>query len=893
MLDSPAPIGFFRLHSVTSKASATLLSPDGLRALRGGLARRAGLVASVFVLGSVIGIMGGESASDAKELAASLGRASGTVVQPEDIKWEPSRGALLDLVSGRFVLFLGSEAEGAPRDLYRASVRVSPEGRVVAIGTPHDLTQTPLGDDHALVVRGSHAAFATFAYGQEQSVTSLDLDGEGAQNVTKKLHDRAMAWVTNLQRTGAGEGVGRVDVTLDQPAQRVGLALGEATLDISLADDDRTRKPTRTARLDLEKGDLVGTPPGMHAQAGTHLPKKLAHWGVDTVRAISWIGPEPITWLEEKTFAAKDTVKKLAFKVGGGGEALARSPDDVAPPPIILDPSQASADLGHWPPPPIRSIWKTPEAGEGEWVVPKQTWIKKLPAFKDSEAPPSAFYTSFVRPDEERPYSKVLFVAMDMRQLDLDMEAGTEDPKPLTGAPGSGRIPREPAIYQKIAAAWNGGFKTEHGAYGMMLKKRVLLPPMPGIATVVMTKDHRVGMGSWGTSKDVNGAIVDLEGADVVSFRQNLDPLLDNDKVNPLGRTQWGFTLPGTGMQTERSGICITNAGHLLYAWGDDVSATSLGKGMKMAGCVYGMHLDMNPHHTGFLFTNIETLKDKGYKSELLSNQMEIDTNRYILYAPKDFFYVTLHDGKPPALEGAKGWEPDVGVQPAPAWMPGVWRATSGDVEITEIEPARASFRVRAGTKEPGVSQRHELEGDDAKRVLFALSLGTAPDGKRHAKGGLVNDGKNVLPMLGGEHVGVLVASEDGQLSIASAPPKAGRFDAVELPLLVDDAKVVGTHARVVAALGLTPQGRVYVARSKNGTAEDVGGLLKKAGCIRAVVLDRGAGTPGALARAGTSTPPRARYEDTTIYAMGRALVPRGFKFEPTHPVEPPAPKKK
>src|ERR1043165_5472958 len=125
----------------------------------------------------------------------------------------------------------------------------------------------------------------------------------------------------------------------------------------------------------------------------------------------------------------------------------------------------------------------------------------------DGDAAPSPFMKTFVRPDEERPYAKVLLVAMDMRQLDLDMEAGSEDPKPLTGPPGVGRLPRDPAVYTRVAAAFNGGFKTEHGNYGMMLKKRVLLPPMPGVATVIVTKDNRVGMGKWGQHKQVGGIV--------------------------------------------------------------------------------------------------------------------------------------------------------------------------------------------------------------------------------------------------------------------------------------------------------------------------------------------------------------------------------------------------
>jgi len=856
----------------------------------------------------LVGIFGAAAAcstsgappKDVEELAAALGQASGMVVKSDDIRWEPSRGLLADLFAGRFVLFLGSERASGPRDVYRARVRLSPDGTPLDVAAPHNLTSTPLGDDHALVVRGSHAAFATSAFGQEQSITALDLDGEGGENVTRSFADRVMAWITNLQQTGSGDGIGRVDVTLDDPAERAGLALGEKSLDVTLDDDPRRGTKTRSFRLDLDKGELLPpSPSGVHAEAGQHLPKRFIFWCVDTVRAVAWIGPMPVAWLEEKTFALRDTIKQTAFKITSNGEALAGEED--APLPSVLDASQASADLGHWPPSPIRSMWKTPEPGEGEWEVPKQPWIKKLPTM--GETPPSGFYRTFVRTDEERPYSRVLLVAMDMRQFDLEMEAGSEDPKPLTGPPGAGRIPRDPAIFTRVAAAFNGGFKTEHGSYGMMLNRRVLLPPVPGAATIILTKDARFGMGSWGTNKETGG-IAGVENADILSFRQNLDPLLDGDKVNPAGRTQWGFTLPGTSMQTERSGICVTDAGHLIYAWGDDVSATTLGKAMKLAGCIYGMHLDMNPHHTGFLFTNITELRGRKYNSELLSAKMEIDNARYIEYAPKDFFYLTLHDPTPPPLDGAK-WEVDAGVQPAPAWMPGLWRAKTTSLDVLEIEPSRASFRLRAGTSEPdaktGTARAYDLSPDDAHRVLFALSLGASSP--KHPRG-LVTDGRVVLPMTNSDRTGVLAASEDGKLSISALSAQdtvsrsaaiAAHEDMAQLPMLVDDGKeVLPSQGKALAALGLSPQGRVFVVRAGAAIAtSEFATALLRAGCTQAVVLDRGAGSPGAMARAGTATPPRSRNFDTTLYAMGKPLLPRGFRFEPVHPVEPPAPKKK
>jgi hypothetical protein len=304
------------------------------------------------------------------------------------------------------------------------------------------------------------------------------------------------------------------------------------------------------------------------------------------------------------------------------------------------------------------------------------------------------------------------------------------------------------------------------------------------------------------------------------------------------------------------------------------------------------MHLDMNPHHTGFLFTNITEFKGRNYKSELLSPQMEIDTDKYLLYAAKDFFFVTLRDPTPPHLEGAK-WSPDPGVQPAPAFLPGLWRAAAEKAELLEIEPARATFRIRAGVKEPeakdGATGQHELSDDDAHRVLFALTTGTS-EPKRVR--GLATDGRIVLPISSVERHAMLVAAEDGTLSIAHTKDfgLSHHADAVELPLVLDDGEPVPQHnAHGRAALGITKEGRIYVAR---GSQEDMAALLKKTGCVRAVLLERGTGAPSATFRAGTTTPPRSRYDETTIYAMSKPMLPRGFKFEAQTPYEPPKPKK-
>jgi hypothetical protein len=866
--------------------------------------RRVATTCAVFAGSFAIG-RGVAPRKDIVDLAAALSEATAGVVEPRDVRWEPSRGVVSDFVVGRWALFLASATPGGPRDVWRARVRLTPEGRPLDVLDAHDLTGTPLGDDHALVVEGERAAFATYAFGQEQSVTLLDLTGEGAQNKTTSLSDRAMAWVTNVQQTGTGAGVGRVDLTLDSPARGVGLALTPSALKVDFADEKDAR---RRATLDLAKDEIDGEGgEGMHVEAGRHLPKRFVFWAVDTVRAVPWIGPAPIAWLEDKVFAVRDGARQLAFKLGGADDAdtLAHTDDAPKPPPSVLDASQAAVDSSLWPPRSIASIWKSTEPGEGEWAAPKLSWLKKLPT-ADATTPPPLVRT-FVRPDPERPYSRVLLVAMDTRQLDLDMEAGVEDPKPLTGSHGAGRLPRDPKISQRVIAAFNGAFKTEHGNYGMMVKKRVLLPPQPSAASVVVLDDGRAALGTWPANTAVGG-LLGIPDDTIVSFRQNLDPLVDHGEVNPTKRSLWGFTLPGSGAQTERSGLCVTNAGQLVYAWGDDVNATALGKAMLLAGCAYGIHLDMNPHHTGFTFTSIDDIRARKYKVELLSSLMEISPDRYLEYAPKDFFYLMLRDPTPPPIEAARqgspiagaksagaAWQVDTGVQPSPAWLPSLWSTRAGAVELVDVEATRATWRLRAGTKEPdaktGAAPLRDLTGDEAHRVLLSIGMGVSTE--KHPQG-LATDGKMVLPISGQSRgvgrTAVVLVQADGSLAIRRSEEVGNigaHVDLAEVPFLLDGGVVsIGVAGAIEprAALGIRPDGRVIVARGTFESDAPLGEALASAGCTRAVALSRGPRSDVPFRRAGSVSPPRATDESTTLFAIAAPMKPRAFRFDAASP---------
>ena len=66
---------------------------------------------------------------------------------------------------------------------------------------------------------------------------------------------------------------------------------------------------------------------------------------------------------------------------------------------------------------------------------------------------------------------------------------------------------------------------------------------------------------------------------EVLSFRQNMTFMVQNDKYNPWGRAWWGGVPPGwhDAVHTTRSGLCLTKEGFVAYLFGHDIGPEPLG----------------------------------------------------------------------------------------------------------------------------------------------------------------------------------------------------------------------------------------------------------------------------------------------------------------------------
>lgn len=806
-------------------------------------------------------------------LASLLGRAANGVVDPGEVKWEPSRGPLGDALLGRRVLFLAAPRKGAERDVFRARVRVSVEGQPIDVGDLRNVTETPLGDDAALEIRGSTAAFATTAYQRVQGVTVLDLDGVERRDRPASLAGRATLALASYRRTGSFAGLGRLDLVLDTPARAALVELSPPTLRVNVED------PTEDVTLDLRSGELSANASGTRALRlvrQDYRDRSVLAWSVDLVRAV--VGPTPIALLERTVFGAEDLVKRAVAKV------FRWSPDSRlkkgAPPPVarVLKVSEETSTDSGWPPPPIPSLWEQAKPGEGQWNAVTYPFLPKLPGDAGKSAPPY-FYTTFIRPDPERPYTEVLLVAMDMRQLELGMEGGYEEPQPVAGPPGTGRIPRTPAVLPRVAAAFNGAFKAEHGSYGMVVGRRILLPPVPGAATVLVTTDGRAGFGAWPE--------VTTLPDDVFSLRQNLDPLVDGGVVNPARRNIWGWQIAGESSLTERTALCLTPSRHVYYAWGRDITGQGLARALKQAGCDYAVHLDMNPRHCGFVFMHAEPGQPGDGQYRLADNGMSINPSRYYHGSDKDFFYVMTRDV---AASGEGAWRASPGAQPPPAWLSGIHEMTRDvgelSIRLVEFDAGRVDWVVRAGSSEPSSpgapSKRVGLEPELEGGVMAAIGLGHTTDALRY---GLAFEGRAPLELRRTYATLVFARGKAPKIALPGERPKLEENeDAVQLPLLAKDGEVDARASdrggtRIRGALCVTSTGRILVATARHDSSDPLAAILVEQGCKDVVALDRGSRHPAFVHRAGTSEAPLNTYETSVLYAVGRPMTPYAFRY--------------
>jgi len=811
-------------------------------------------------------------------LVAGLTRATTLNIDTPSVVFESTRPlALHDALRGRVVLFTAAASANGTRDVFRARVRVTPGGAVLGLLASANLTRSPLGDDGPLVAerrvepgRARRFAYATRAFGGVQSVSVFDPSaGSGA---AVGLRRRVSRWMERA----TPDGDARWDLRLDRPARSVSVNFdGPGQLRL-VADDIAWR-------LDLPR-DRAMPAEGLTVARTQEVDKPLIIWAVDTVRSLPFVGTRPIAWLEEHAFGLRDQWRRAAYR-WWGIRPSAPPPEPFAPPDdglgrALQTADNLDADDADWPPQRLAPPLGSAEGQEGQWVAAAPGFVRRL------DGAPPAFYRTFLRLDRERPYARVHLVALDMRQMEIGMQAGVEDPVPLVGPRGDGRIPRRPELLGRVVGAFNGAFKTEHGAYGMVVDRRVLLPPRPRGATVASFDDGSVALGTWGASQELPPGLR--------SLRQNLDPLVADGVENPTRRALWGFVLGGIEtMPTVRSGLCADLRGRLVYVWGEETTGRQMARAMRLAGCTYGLHLDMNPTHASFHFLRVEDVARRQFQYQPLVSTMHSHGDRFLYYTLKDFFYLALRPTAPAPWPGAQ-WSTEALPQSPPRWMPSVHRAEVPFGEgrratVIALDLRRIGLALRAGRQEPALRSEPlgapatTLPAEAASGLLGAWELGVSRDRARPR--GVRVEGRDVLPFGAEADAGWLGLGTGGALTLGAGTPGPEVTMALGGTLLVAEARATtGSEMTDAGALprrafGRGADGRLYFVSATCRRAE-LTALLLSAGLRDAVELTGVTGSD-ALHWRGGAEPLHDAYPGTTLFLSAVTAPSPVTRLEP------------
>ena len=759
--------------------------------------------------------------------AAMLASACGGEVAADGFVWEPSQGPLRDALWGRNVLFL-ARLDGSPRDVYRARVRVTREGHPLEVRRVTNLTSTTLADERQLSAHQRHVAFASYALGGVQGVTVLDLQGASLSDLSRS--DRWLAQLDNWRHVGSALGLGRHEVIFGKPPAQLLMQLHDDQLVLAAG------TPAESVALTLSSAAL-----------------KVAR---NSHRAEAWAVPRLV---RERQQYIDTLVSALSQWLAGDAPAVAAGPSAAAAatttkPAVPPTPSTATAtpDTPPWPPAALKPVAANPLDGEGSWQQPAD-WVPRR-----SDAEPPSLMVARIRPERDDPDAEVVLLAMDTRRLSLHVGAGFERPRAVTGPRGRGRIP-EP-LREVAVAAFNGAAQVADDDRGLVVERRVLIPPKDAAATLVLDDLGRNYLGRW--------TFGDVPPQNVVSLRQAGVPLIV-DGVPSVARSEAGPE------RLTRSALGRTHAGFLIYAWGRDITATTLAKALLMAGCQQALSLDVGDANAGFTF-----LKAQGgdIQSARLDDNMRVPLDRYLNGSASDFFYLTMRDDTPKILSQSLTWKPAEHGQPPPVWLPAVYRAGTeklgAKVALFAIDAGRFDWDIRPGKRERGGRTADgPLTQSEHDKVLVAVSLGVT--GRRKNRRGLVLDGVHSLRMRSDKAL-MLTSQEVPRLSFGRMVADMEIVDdAAELEYwgegggLSPAARQLGPRRLRTAACRFR-DGTVLVAQADFDAGEAIAQTLLDAGCRQVTELNRGRQLSGFIRWAKQDPGPAAHNDETVLFGLAR-----------------------
>lgn len=265
--------------------------------------------------------------------------------------------------------------------------------------------------------------------------------------------------------------------------------------------------------------------------------------------------------------------------------------------------------------------------GDGVWVPMAQPACGPLPCM----------FKTLLHPDRARGWATVAVVAVDTKSTRLHLVAGVEEPRATereaTKLERPGLIPRKD--HEVLLAAFNGGFKTEHGNLGMHIDGITFVSPQRWGCTVARLQDDTLAIGSW---PKMQGR---LSGARW--WRQAPSCLVEEGDFAPgvhaEGNINWGRAISGETI-IRRSAIGLDEGGKAVFVGiSDATSAGAIARAMLHAGAHTVAQLDVNWSFPKFL---VYERSERELVAKPVCPGFQYSEKDYVQKASaRDFFYIT------------------------------------------------------------------------------------------------------------------------------------------------------------------------------------------------------------------------------------------------------------
>jgi hypothetical protein len=330
------------------------------------------------------------------------------------------------------------------------------------------------------------------------------------------------------------------------------------------------------------------------------------------------VGPGPVAAVEDLVYGAEDKLH-MAVKSSDAPTTYWEIPAAPAAP--------AATTENDDPPPSFAAPYpKVAAKGDGAW----------LPVRASTDGDRVAMYKSLVHPDPKRPYAAVAIMAMDLREIDLEMVAGTEEPE-STKVRRSHRPGVVPEADRPTAmAVFNGGFKAMHGNFGMRIGQDTFLPPRESSCTLALLPNDELEIRTFSEIKD--------DEPNMIAFRQMPPCLIERGAPNKRLLNEftrnWGASVAGDTI-IRRSAIGLSqDKRFLFYGLGDAVSARSIGDALLAAGAYDAAQLDVNRAYPRFLLVAHGPAGKPALTDPLIPDLQYRPTEYVVTPEPRDFFYI-------------------------------------------------------------------------------------------------------------------------------------------------------------------------------------------------------------------------------------------------------------